>query len=142
MRCSMQRRSLRVRCLDGSAVQIRGFANADRAGEAKHLAECIQRELAIPTPAGEEPSTIAVLVRSRTHLPQLVEAFHAAGIDFRAVKTDRLSDRPLVRDLEALRSALTDLADRTAWLAVLRAPWCGLSLADLLELCRGDEALR
>ena len=125
--------------LDGSAVQIRGFANADRAGEAKHLAECIQRELAIPTPAGEQPSTIAVLVRSRTHLPQLVEAFHAAGIDFRAVKTDRLSDRPLVRDLEALRSALTNLADRTAWLAVLRAPWCGLSLADLWELCRGDD---
>ena len=55
------------------------------------------------------------------------------------MKTDRLSDRPLVRDLEALRAALTDLADRTAWLAVLRAPWCGLSLADLLELCRGDE---
>ena len=70
---------------------------------------------------------IAVLVRSRTHLPELVEALRAAGIAYRAVKTDRLSDRPLVRDLEALRAALTDLADRTAWLAVLRAPWCGLS---------------
>jgi ATP-dependent exoDNAse (exonuclease V) beta subunit len=125
--------------LDGLAVQIKGFANADRAGEAKHLAECIQRELALPTPAGEEPSTVAVLVRSRTHLPHLVEALRAAGIDFRAVKTDRLSDRPLVRDLEALRSALTNLADRTAWLAILRAPWCGLGLADLWELCHGDE---
>ena len=80
-----------------------------------------------------------MLVRSRTHLPELVEALRAAGIDYRAVKTDRLADRPLVRDLEALRTALTNLADRTAWLAILRAPWCGLALADLLELCRGDE---
>jgi ATP-dependent exoDNAse (exonuclease V) beta subunit len=125
--------------LDGSAVQIKGFAKAERAGEAKHLAECIRRELAIPTPANEEPSTIAVLVRSRTHLPLLVEALRDAGIAYRAVKTDRLADRPLVRDLEALRAALTNLADRTAWLAVLRAPWCGLALADLLEICRSDE---
>lgn len=125
--------------LHGAAVLIKGFAHADRAGEAKHLAGCIQRELALPTPSGEEPSTVAVLVRSRTHLPHLVEALRATGIEFRAVKTDRLSDRPLVRDLESLRTALTDLADRTAWLSILRAPWCGFALADLLELCRGDE---
>jgi len=125
--------------LDGPAVQIRGFADGAREEEAKHLAECIRRELAIPTPADENPSTLAVLVRSRTHLPHLVEAFRSAGIEYRAVKTDRLSERPLIRDLEALRTALADLADRTAWLAVLRAPWCGLALADLLELCRGDE---
>src|SRR6266542_1388744 len=91
-----------------------------------------------PVPSGSRPSTIAVLVRARAHLPELVEALRAAGIPYRAVKTDRLADRPLVRDLEALRSALADLADRTAWLAVLRAPWCGLALADLLELCRND----
>jgi ATP-dependent exoDNAse (exonuclease V) beta subunit len=125
--------------LDGSAVQIKGFASADRSGEAKYLAERIRHELAIPTPPNEKPSTIAVLVRSRTHLPHLVEALRSAGIDYRAVKTDRLSERPLVRDLEALRTALTNLADRTAWLSILRAPWCGLALADLLELCRGDE---
>jgi len=125
--------------LDGLAVLTKGFAKGDRAGEAKHLAECIRRELAIPTPVNEEPSTIAVLVRSRAHLPELVEALRAADIDYRAVKTGRLSDRPLVRDLDALRTALTNLADRTAWLAILRAPWCGLALADLLELCQGDE---
>jgi ATP-dependent exoDNAse (exonuclease V) beta subunit len=125
--------------LDGPAVLIKGFAKGDRSGEAKHMAERIRRELAIPTPANEEPSTIAVLVRSRTHLPELVEALRDAGIRYRAVKTDRLADRPLVRDLDALRTALTNLADRTAWLSILRAPWCGLALADLLELCRGDE---
>ena len=125
--------------LDGAEVEIKGFAPADRAGEARHLAECIQRELArIPPPPDGKPS-VAVLVRSRTHLPELVEALRAAGVAYRAVKTDRLSERPLVRDLEALRAALGDLADRTAWLAVLRAPWCGLALADLLELCRNED---
>jgi ATP-dependent exoDNAse (exonuclease V) beta subunit len=124
--------------LDGAAVAIKGFAKGDRVGEAKHLAECIRRELKLPAP-GNEKLSIAILVRSRTHLPELVEALREKGIKYRAVKTDRLADRPLVRDLEALRTALTDRADRTAWLAILRAPWCGLALADLLDLCRGDE---
>jgi ATP-dependent helicase/nuclease subunit A len=125
--------------LDGTGVEMRGFAKGDRRGEARHMAACIQRELDEARQAGEELPSIAVLVRARSHLPELVEALREAGIGFRAVKTDRLSERPLVRDLEALRTALCDLADRTAWLAVLRAPWCGLALADLLELCRGDE---
>jgi ATP-dependent exoDNAse (exonuclease V) beta subunit len=124
--------------IDGEPVLIKGFAPGDRAGEAKYLAECVRRELDLPA-LDAEKSTIALLVRSRTHLPELVEALRAAGVDYRAVKTDRLADRPLVRDLEALRLALTDLAERTAWLSILRAPWCGFALADLLELCGGDQ---
>jgi ATP-dependent exoDNAse (exonuclease V) beta subunit len=123
------------------AAEIKAFRAGDHAGEAAYVAACIRRQIERPLESGEEPARIAVLVRSRTHLPELVEALRAEGIRYRAVKTDRLADRPHVRDLEALRSAIANPADRTAWLAVLRAPWCGLRLADLLELCRNDREL-
>ena len=50
---------------------------------------------------------------------------------FIGVKLEPLADVPVVRDLEALVRALESPLDRVAWLAVLRAPFVGLSLADL-----------
>ncbi|TMH61736.1 MAG: DNA helicase UvrD [Betaproteobacteria bacterium] len=81
--------------------------------------------------------TIAVLVRKRTDLSQLLPALRAARISFAAVELDRLSERQAMLDLAALTHALIQPEDRAAWLAALRAPWCGLSLADLFAI---DEA--
>ncbi len=88
---------------------------------------------------GDEASSIAVLVRSRASLPPLLAALREAGIAYRGVELESLVDRPTIRDLVALVKALLHAGDRTAWLAVLRAPWCGLALDDLLRLA-GDEA--
>jgi len=83
--------------------------------------------------------SVAILVRARTHLPAIIKALQAADIRFRAVDIDPLASRQAVLDLDSLTRALLHLADRTAWLSVLRAPWCGLELADLWTLCRDNE---
>ncbi|HME57939.1 MAG TPA: UvrD-helicase domain-containing protein [Terracidiphilus sp.] len=82
---------------------------------------------------------IAVLGRAKNHLVHIAEALREAGIPFRAVELEQLATRPEVLDALALARALLNPQDRVAWLGVLRAPWCGLSLEDLHRLAGSDE---
>lgn len=98
-----------------------------------------------PLPPGRTaPWRIAVLVRSRRELREIVAALKrdrgAGAVPFRAVKVEPLNERQEVLDLLALTRALKHSSDRVAWWAVLRAPWCGLSLADLHMLAGADDA--
>jgi ATP-dependent exoDNAse (exonuclease V) beta subunit len=93
-----------------------------------------------PLPAGRaKPWEIAVLVRNRRHLLEVVKAFQQAEIPYRAVKTEPLAERQEILDLLALTRALLHPADRTAWLALLRSPWCGLTLRDLHLVAGADD---
>ena len=80
-------------------------------------------------------TSIAILVRSRTHLGLITSALLDAGIAINAREIKPFVEIPLVADLLALARALLHRADRTAWYAVLRAPWCGATLAALHRLC-------
>ncbi|MBE9532070.1 MAG: PD-(D/E)XK nuclease family protein, partial [Proteobacteria bacterium] len=74
---------------------------------------------------------VAILVRSRTHLSKIIEELKAREIDFRTTKLDPLGECAVVQDLMSLTRALMHPFDRVAWLSILRAPWCGLSLKDI-----------
>ena len=102
----------------------------DRLEEARKLVSIVK----------DATGTKAILIRNRAHLDEIVPALKEAGVRFRAVDIEQLGERQVVQDLYALTRALLHLADRVAWLAVLRAPWCGLTLSDLLLLSSGPPA--
>ncbi|MEC7640554.1 MAG: UvrD-helicase domain-containing protein [Nitrospinota bacterium] len=85
-------------------------------------------------------ASIAVLVRARAHLKNIVLALQNHGIPFQAEEIYPLSSRPAILDLLALTQSLVFQQDRLSWLSILRAPWCGLSLADLHQLCHDDAS--
>ena len=86
----------------------------------------------------DSQARIAVLVRSREHLARIVPALRAREVPFVAVEIEKLGETQIVRDLMALARAILHPGDRIAWLAVLRAPWCGLELGDFEQLCGAD----
>jgi ATP-dependent exoDNAse (exonuclease V) beta subunit len=77
---------------------------------------------------------MAILVRSRPHLGEVTRELAKAGLPCRAIELDSLRAREAVVDLLQLTRALVHRGDRAAWLAVLRAPWCGLTLGTLKQL--------
>ena len=117
-------------------VTVHGFLTGEDHREAERVVALIRQA---QEQAPEQ--TIAVLVRARTHLPWIVDALKSAQMPFQAVDIDPLAQRTVVLDLLALTRAMLHRADRIAWLAVLRAPWCGLQLVDLEKLSRGETSI-
>ncbi|MDC0197331.1 UvrD-helicase domain-containing protein [Candidatus Thioglobus sp.] len=82
---------------------------------------------------------IAVLVRSRSHLKEISLVLRKNKINFESLKTESLRSNPFTRDLLSLVRALLSLSDKLAWLAILRSPWCGIRLNDLLILSQSND---
>jgi ATP-dependent exoDNAse (exonuclease V) beta subunit len=106
------------------------YAVRDNELEAKSIAQRIE---AIRKVGGIDES-IAILIRSRAHVELIVEEFKSRGIDFRTTNLDPLIECAVVQDLMSLMRAIMHPLDRVAWLSLLRAPWCGLSLTDIHAL--------
>ena len=115
--------------LEGTGVSVHPFFNDDHATEAVRVVEIIAQ-----AQRDDPGSTTAILVRNRSHLGEIIPRLKEAGIRFRAIEIEGLARRPIVQDLLALTRALAHPADRMAWLALLRAPWCGLTLVDMHAL--------
>ncbi len=120
--------------LPGPACQLYPYFGKQETAEAEQICEIIEQARQ-QNPQG----SIAILVRGRTHLLEIVRTLKEASLSYRAVEIEALSQRAVIQDLLALFGALTQPADRLAWLGILRAPWCGLDLADLHALCAVED---
>ena len=108
-----------------SSVMAYQFDNREK--EAEALVKRVTSELE------EHPlDNIAILVRSRNQLTTIMQSLRALRIPFQGVEIDPLAKLPHLRDVWSLTKALLMPANRLAWLSLLRSPWCGLSLPDLL----------
>lgn len=83
--------------------------------------------------------SLAVLVRSRAQLKELILELRTVGIAYQAVEIDRLTDLAEIIDLLALTRALCHEGDRCAWLGLLHGPLVGLSWEDTLALVVNDS---
>lgn len=120
-----------------AGVFVHALARDDARFEALEIVQLVK-----DCRARRPDAEIAILARSRTHLLYLLPALQHAGVPCVGVDTQSLARQPAVQDIMALTRALLHTADRIAWLAVLRAPWCGLRLEDLYMLVGdGQQAL-
>jgi ATP-dependent helicase/nuclease subunit A len=117
----------------GPVPQLHPFLDDDD-GEAE-----AGRVVELARAALQEPfDSAAILVRTRRQLAAILPALRRAHIPYEAVELDALTEEQHILDLLSLAKALHCLADRTSWLGCLRAPFCGLTLADLTTLAEDD----
>ncbi|MBF0098148.1 MAG: UvrD-helicase domain-containing protein [Magnetococcales bacterium] len=103
----------------------------DGADEAEQIVGLVQQ-------ARSMGQKCAILARSRSHLQAILPRLQAAGLHYQGIDLASLASSMLIQDLLTLTRALLFPSDRIAWLALLRAPWCGLSLADLTRFATGS----
>ncbi|WP_019530172.1 UvrD-helicase domain-containing protein [Dasania marina] len=122
---------------DSSAVQVFGLLGDDaRQQEAQKVVALVQQHI-----ANKPQASIAILVRTRNHLNDILPALFAAGIEWQATDINPLSKNSTIMDLLSLTKALLSSADRIAWAALLRTPFIALDNSDLHVLL-GEQQKR
>jgi len=110
--------------------------------EAELLVQAVTQAIGqLPNDHTSQPQ-VAILVRSRSQLDYFLPALQAAGIPYAGVDIQPLREQQAVIDVLALCKAICREGDRVSWLALLRGPWCGLSLAEIKQwLGRPDQTI-
>ena len=131
---------------EADAVQIHPAEDSSPESEAIRICHQVKLEL-----ARNPDAEIGILGRTRTHLVTITQALREQKLPFQSIELESLIKRPAIRDLMALTRGLLQLSDRIAWLSILRAPWCALTLQDIsvlsmdnhrssiVELCKNDK---
>lgn len=116
-------------------VAVYGFSgDKARTEEADKVVALVQQAQQL-NPAG----SIAILVRSRSHLLDIIPALARQGIRWNAEEIDPLASCSPIVDLLSLTRLLFNQADLLSWAALLRSAWVGLNNSDLLRFFNGGE---
>ncbi len=115
-------------------VQLHLFADNDTqtAAVVKAISACYQQH---------PQASIALLVRQRRHAQGILQGLNRLQVPVQAVDMQSLQRQPLLQDLLSLTLTLLFPEQALAWASVLRAPWCGVSLQDVLALRLGLTSL-
>lgn len=89
----------------------------------------------------EPDASIAVLARTRNDLEFIIAELRSASIGHRAVDIHKLGRQQATIDLTVLTRSIAHLADRGAWIGLLRSPVVGLSIGELETLVKGERGL-
>ena len=122
---------------DEGPVFIHHHIDLSEEEHAAAVADLIEQEIK----AMKTDQTIAVLGRVRRHLHGIAAELRVRGVKFTGLDLEPLGSTPHIQDCVHLTRALLTPTDRTAWLAVLRAPWCGFTWRELTHLTGDDRKI-
>jgi len=108
-------------------VHLHLQSGEDTSCEAMAIMEIVQQ-------ARQQGQRVGILARTRKHLHEIMPTLEKANIAFRAINILPLANQPEIRTLRALTRALLHPADKASWVALLRAPCCGLNNQALFAL--------
>jgi DNA helicase-2/ATP-dependent DNA helicase PcrA len=128
---------------------VLGFATAGQEIDAvvRFCATVVARKRMADDEGGADPgeaqdggkAPVAVLFRSKTHMPEYQEALERAGLTTFVVGYSALLERPEIRDVLALLHVVADHTDAGALMRLLATPRFNVSAADLTALARIAE---
>ena len=126
----------------GSGVHYRPLLIAAKSNSETYEAEAGYVLNLINEIRAQNPNTeIAVLTQSRPHLKELLTLIKKSGaqLPIDAIEINQIEANQSFQDVLSLAKALFNFSDRVEWIAVLKAPWCGLSINDLTLLLEKDH---
>ncbi|MFT4059566.1 MAG: UvrD-helicase domain-containing protein [Legionella sp.] len=119
---------------DNEDSTVRAIQYTSKEEEALFLIHIIQQELAT-----FPEQNMAILVRSRSQLTEIVRLLRAHQIPYQGTDITLLANLPHLRDVWSLTQALLSPGNRLSWLSLLRSPYCGLTLNDVHTIAQFNK---
>ncbi|KTD65040.1 UvrD-helicase domain-containing protein [Legionella shakespearei] len=115
-----------------SAIHAVAFKSKEQ--EAQCIIQLIEHELTT-----NPQQSLAILVRSRTQLVDIITLLRQNNIPYQGSDIDLLANLVHLRDVWSLTQALLNPGNRLSWLSVLRGPYCGLGITDLHLIAQHNQ---